>query len=187
MNIRSLHVSSKQEQIPLESQHWRWLSELSLQSRTCALPPQYIHSRLHSFYFPTSLEQIIALLLQRVKSALMTFFPPSWSPFQCDSRTVVHRSAQAAVVVGDRDVLQESEELTGLRWQARGRSKLLRPRPLQGLEALNREELVFGTVDGHRLALPDWIKSVILPSSFSFNPNSKSRLGKGHCVANKKQ
>lgn len=98
-------------------------SELSLESCTCALRLQHLDSCLQPYHFPPSLKQIIAPLLKTVKSALITFFSFSRSPFRCDSRKGVYRLGQAVVAVGDSDVLEESEELTGLSWQASGRLK----------------------------------------------------------------
>lgn len=143
-----LHVSSDQLDVTLD--YKLVLNRRSLQSpyvRSVVL--RSIFSLFQSYYFPASLEPIIPRLLQKVKSALMIFFFPTRSPFHCDSLAAVHRSAQAAVAVGDSDVLEESEELTGLSWQAGGRWKLWRSPPLQGLEALSREEVLFRTADGH--------------------------------------
>lgn len=73
----------------------------------------------------------------------------SQSPFQRHSLKAAHRSARAALVAGGSDVLGESEELTGLRCQCLRTLEALRSRLLQGLQALNREEVVFGTIDGY--------------------------------------
>lgn len=112
--------------VHVPSSNWclAWVfSELSLESCTCALPLQHLDSCLQPYHFPPSLKQIIAPLLKTVKSALITFFSFSRSPFRCDSRKGVYRLGQAVVAVGDSDVLEESEELTGLSWQASGRLK----------------------------------------------------------------